>query len=190
MCKPILLSFPEEFETERLIIRAPRYGDGALINEAICESVNELRPWLPFARNLPTPDESEAYVRKARLNFLERTDLVLHLFDRNTNEFIGSSGLHRFDWDIRNFEIGYWLRTSRTGQGLAVEAVHGVTDFAVTYLEAKRLEIRCEANNQASGRVAERAGFTREGILRNASLDEFGGLADIMIFAKAKGYEY
>ncbi|WP_433945198.1 GNAT family N-acetyltransferase [Paenibacillus sp. SN-8-1] len=190
MSSPILLSFPEEFETERLTIRAPRFGEGALINEAICESVNELKPWLPFARVLPTVDESEAYVRRARLNFLERTDLVLHLFDKHTNQFVGSSGLHRFDWDIRNFEIGYWLRTSRTGQGLALEAVHGITAFAVNYLDAKRLEIRCSPANQPSRRVAERAGFTQEGILRNANLDERGAQADIMIFAKAKGYEY
>ncbi len=46
---------------------------------------------------------STAYVRKARLNFLERTDLVLHLIDKNTGQFVGSSGLHRFDWNIRKF---------------------------------------------------------------------------------------
>ncbi|USB33651.1 GNAT family N-acetyltransferase [Paenibacillus sp. YPG26] len=190
MSNPILLSFPEEFETERLILRAPRFGEGACINEAIHESVNELRPWLPFARSLPSLEESEAYVRKARLNFLERTDLVLHLFDKTTGRFVGSSGLHRLDWEIRSFEIGYWIRTSRTGQGLAGEAVQGVTAFAVNHLDAKRLEIRCDANNQASRRVAERAGFTREGILRNASLDEHGAPADTMIWAKVKGYEY
>ena len=187
---PILLSFPEIFETERLIIRAPQFGDGTLINEAISESVIEMRPWLPFVKNLPTLDESEAYVRKARLNFLERTDLVLHLFDKNTGQFVGSSGLHRFDWDLRKFEIGYWLRTSRTGQGLMTEAVNGITSFAINHLEAKRIEIRCSSGNMASSRVAERAGFTLEGILRNVSQDESGAITDIKVFAKAKGYEY
>lgn len=190
MGNPILITFPEEFETERMIIRAPRFGEGALVHEAIHESVNELRAWLPFARNLPAPEESEVYVRRARLNFLERTDLVLHLFDKHTNQFIGSSGLHQFDWEIRKFEIGYWLRTSRTGQGLALEAVQGIAEFAINRLEASRLEIRCSPRNQASRRVAERAGFTQEGILRNADLDESGAPADIMIWAKAKGYEY
>ncbi|MBJ8190957.1 GNAT family N-acetyltransferase, partial [Bacillus cereus] len=53
---PILLSFPDQFQTERLTIRAPQWGDGAAVNEAIRESANELRPWLPFARNLPTAE--------------------------------------------------------------------------------------------------------------------------------------
>ncbi|MNW43820.1 hypothetical protein D3C74_210310 [compost metagenome] len=46
---PILLSFPDQFQTERLTIRAPQWGDGAAVNEAMRESANELRPWLPFA---------------------------------------------------------------------------------------------------------------------------------------------
>lgn len=187
---PILLSFPETFETERLIIRAPQFGDGTLINEAISESVNEMRPWLPFVKNLPTLDESEAYVRKARLNFLERTDLVLHLIDKNTGQFVGSSGLHRFDWNIRKFEIGYWLRTSRTGQGFMTEALNGITFFAINHLDANRIEIRCSSGNVASIRVAEGAGFTLEGTLRNVSQDDSGAITDIKVFTKAKGYEY
>jgi ribosomal-protein-serine acetyltransferase len=149
-----------------------------------------LRPWLPFLKHLPSVDESEAYVRKAKLNFLERTDLVLHLIDKHTGELVGRSGLHRFDWNIRKFEIGYWLRTSRTGQGLMTEAVIGISDFAIKMLEANRIEIRCNGRNTASIRVAERTGFILEGTLRNASLDETGVLADIKVFSKAKGYEF
>ncbi|WP_373430107.1 GNAT family N-acetyltransferase [Paenibacillus sp. GD4] len=187
---PILLSFPEEFETDRLIIRAPRWGDGSLVNEAIHESASELRPWLPFLRHLPSVDDSESYVRKARLNFLERTDLVLHIIDKLTGDFVGSSGLHRFDWNVRKFEIGYWLRTSQTGKGLMTEAVIGITNFAINTLEANRIEIRCDRRNASSIRVAERAGFMLEGTLRNLSLNESGNLTDIKVFSKAKGYEF
>ncbi|CAM2915122.1 GNAT family N-acetyltransferase [Paenibacillus sediminis] len=187
---PILISFPEEFETNRLIIRAPQWGDGAIINEAIRESVDELRPWLPFARTVPSVDESEAYVRKARLDFLARTDLVLHLFDKHTGEFVGSSGLHRINWDIRHFEIGYWVRTSRSGQGYMTEAVNGITNFAITHLEANRIEIRCNSRNISSTRVAKRAGYTLEGVLRSISREETGELANINIFSKVRGYEF
>jgi RimJ/RimL family protein N-acetyltransferase len=70
------------------------------------------------------------------------------------------------------------------------EAVNGITSFAIDCLDAKRLEIRCSSGNEASIRVAERAGFTLEGTLRNAGHDERGQLTDIKVFAKAKGYEY
>ncbi|AJS58313.1 GNAT family N-acetyltransferase [Paenibacillus sp. IHBB 10380] len=187
---PILLTFPEEFESDRLIIRAPKWEDGHAVNEAIRESVNEMRPWLPFVKNLPTVEESEAYVRKARLNFLERSDLVLHLFDKHTGEFVGSSGLHRFDWTVRKFEVGYWLRTARTGQGLMTEAVNAITSFAINYLEANRIEICCNRLNTSSIRVAERAGFSLEGTLRSYSLNDSSELADIKIFSKVRGYEF
>lgn len=187
---PILLSFPEEFETERLLIRAPKFGDGYQLNQAILESVNEMRPWLPFVEKKPTLEESEAYVRKARLSFLERTDLVLHLFDKNSGEFVGSSGLHRFDWNIAMFEIGYWLRTSRTGNGLMTEAVLGISAFSIEHLHANRIEIRCNSENLPSIRVAERAGFKFEGTLRNVNMDDNGKLSHINIYSKAKGYEY
>ena len=122
---PVLLDFPESFHTERLTIRSPQWGDGAEVNAAIRESVEQLRPWLPFAENIPSLEESEVNVRNARLRFMERSDLMLHLRDRATDEFVGSSGLHRMDWKARSFEIGYWVRTTRSGEGLVTEAVRG-----------------------------------------------------------------
>ncbi|ADO55417.1 MULTISPECIES: GNAT family N-acetyltransferase [Paenibacillus] len=187
---PILLSFPEQFQTERLTIRAPQWGDGAAVNEAIRESVHELRPWLPFARNLPTVEESEIRSRQARLKFLDRSDMVLYVFDTASGQFVASSGLHRMNWDARRFEIGYWLRTSWTGKGIITEAVHGVTDFAIQHLHANRLEILCDSRNTRSAKVAERAGFTLEGILRNVECDEEGNMVHHMVFAKVRGIEF
>ncbi|WP_058829228.1 GNAT family N-acetyltransferase [Paenibacillus polymyxa] len=187
---PILLSFPEQFQTERLTIRAPQWGDGAAVNEAIRESVHELRPWLLFARNLPTVEESEIRSRQARLKFLDRSDMVLYVFDTASGQFVASSGLHRMNWDARRFEIGYWLRTSWTGKGIITEAVHGVTDFAIQHLHANRLEILCDSRNTRSAKVAERAGFTLEGVLRNVEYNEEGSMVHQMVFAKVRGVEF
>ncbi|WP_337032094.1 GNAT family N-acetyltransferase [Paenibacillus illinoisensis] len=187
---PIMLSFPECFDTSRLTIRAPEWGDGAEVNEAIRESVEQLRPWLPFAEKVPSLEESEAHVRKARLQFMERTDLILHLRDKHTDDFVGSSGLHRIDWNARCFEIGYWIRSSRAGEGLMTEAVQGIEQFAITYLNANRLEIRCDSRNVRSANVAERAGYTLEGILRSVRRDCTGTLVDVMVFSKIRGKEF
>lgn len=187
---PIMLSFPEHFDTARLTIRAPEWGDGAEVSEAIRESVEQLRPWLPFAEKVPSLEESEAHVRKAKLQFLERTDLVLHLRDKQTDDFVGSSGLHRIDWNARCFEIGYWIRSSRAGEGLMTEAVEGIEQFAITYLNANRLEIRCDSRNVRSAKVAERAGYTLEGILRSMRRDSTGTLVDVMVFSKIRGKEF
>jgi RimJ/RimL family protein N-acetyltransferase len=110
MTPPILLDIPERFESERLLIRAPRPGDGEALQEAIEESLAELRPWMPWADEHRTVDVSEAYARRAYFEFLARTNLPLFLFRRDDGRFVGGSGLHRIDWSIPRFEIGYWVR--------------------------------------------------------------------------------
>jgi RimJ/RimL family protein N-acetyltransferase len=187
---PILLSFPEGFETERLIIRAPLWGDGVSANEAVKESIEELRPWMPWAQEIPSIEQSEAGVRQARLRFLDRSDLRLYLIMKETGQFIGSSGLHRIDWQSRKFEIGYWVRTSFSGKGFIMEAVEGIANFASNYLQANRIEIRCDSRNVRSARVAERLHFTLEGILRNEECDVNGSLRDTMVFSKVRGVEF
>jgi RimJ/RimL family protein N-acetyltransferase len=68
--------------------------------------------------------------------------------------------------------------------------VHGITDFAIQHLHANRVEIRCDSRNTRSAKVAERAGFTLEGILRNVEYDEEGSMAHQMVFAKVRGVEF
>lgn len=187
---PLLLSFPEQWTSQRLLIRAPRPGDGAVVNEAIVESANELAPWMPWADPLPTLEQSEKNARQSHIDFLARQDLVLYLFDRHNNQFLGSSGLHRINWELRSFELGYWVRSSHAGQGLITEAVHSISDFAIRYLHANRLEIRCDENNHASVAVARKAGFALEGRLRNVRRDQQGELGNTMIFSKVNGVEY
>ncbi|GIP36985.1 ribosomal-protein-serine acetyltransferase [Paenibacillus sp. J31TS4] len=187
---PILLDFPDRFESERLWIRAPLWGDGTALNEAVKESLDALRPWMPWALAVPTIEQSEAGIRRSRLQFLERTDLRLLLVHKETGQLVGSSGLHRMDWQARKFEIGYWVRTSYEKQGYVTEAVHAITAFAIQELQANRIEIRCDSRNSRSAKVAERAGFTLEGILRNDKRDVDGSLRNTMIFSKVRGVEY
>lgn len=187
---PILMTIPESFESVRLIIRAPLYGDGTAVNEAVIESLEELRPWMPWAKEVPTLEESEIRIRKTRLDFLERTDFQLLLFHKETGQLVGSSGLHRIDWQARSFEIGYWARTSYAGQGYITEAVEAITSFAVQVLEANRIEIHCDARNQRSAKVAERSGFTLEGVMRSHKCANDGSLRDTMIFSKVRGAEF
>lgn len=187
---PLLISFPECFETERLLIRAPLLGDGATLNEAIAESIEQLRPWMPWAQQLPSVQDSEVNIRRARLEFLERKDLRLHIFNKHSGQLIGSSGLHRNDWTARKFEIGYWLRASCCKKGYMTEAVTGITKFAIEQLEANRIEIRCDARNLSSARVAERTGFTLEGILWNEVCAVDGSLSSTMVFSKVRGVEF
>jgi RimJ/RimL family protein N-acetyltransferase len=181
---PILLDFPDQLETERLIIRAPRAGDGAAVQAAVLESINELRPWMPWAHPAPTVEEAEASIREAAARYLKREDFRFNLHRKSDGLFVGGSGLHRIDWAVPRFEIGYWVRTSLQGHGYITEAVLGITDFAFNVLGANRMEIRCDARNERSAAVARRAGYQLDACLRNNGRGVNGELCDTLIFSK------
>jgi RimJ/RimL family protein N-acetyltransferase len=66
------------------------------------------------------------------------------------------------------------------------EAVKGIADFAFTQLEARRVEIRCDARNEKSAAVARRAGFDLEGHLRHETRDHNNALRDTLIFSRVR----
>ncbi|MEH6994255.1 GNAT family N-acetyltransferase [Neobacillus drentensis] len=185
--KPSLLEFPEEFTTERLLIRKPLPGDGKAVYDAMQASLNELKPWMPWAHTNQSEQDVEANIRDSIAKFVTREDLRLHLFDKETGEFIGSSGLHRIDWSVPKFEIGYWIDTRFSGKGYITEAVEAITKFALNELNAKRVEIRCDSKNTRSRAIPEKLGFPLEGILKNNSIAvDNKELRDTCVFAKTK----
>ena len=188
MGPPVMRDFPEAFETERLVIRSPMPGDGPELYAAVRESMEDLLPWMPWPAEHATVEDSEASAREARVRFLERTELRMHLWLRGTGTLVGSSGLHRIDWGVPKFEIGYWCRTGMTGRGYATEAVRGIAVFAFDGLGAQRVEIRCDPLNRPSARVAELAGFRLEGELRNDARGTDGTLRNTLVFSAIPPY--
>ncbi|WP_181350748.1 GNAT family N-acetyltransferase [Thalassobacillus sp. CUG 92003] len=184
---PIINDFPEAFETERLLIRAPQPGDGPAVYESIQASQDDLKPWLPFAQHDQSEDDVEINVRQAYIKFLNREDLRLLVFLKETGQLVASSGLHRIDWDVPKFEIGYWVDSRFSGKGYITEAVDGITSFAFEELQANRIEIRCDAKNAKSRAVPERLNFTLEGVLRNEDVSVDGNeLRDTYVYAKIR----
>jgi RimJ/RimL family protein N-acetyltransferase len=184
---PVLLDIPEEFETARLLIRVPRAGDGAGLNAAVVETLEELRKWMPWAKEVPSVEKSEENSRRAYAKFLLREDMTLRLIHKETGLFLGSSGLHPRGWEVPKFEIGYWCRTRFEGQGYITEAVRGILRFGFATMGARRVEIHCDLLNGRSMRVAERVGMRREGELRNESVGMDGTLRTMVVFGMTDG---
>ena len=180
-------------ETERLILRCPRSGDGPVVNQAEHESLDELRPWMPWAHMPKSLDESEAYCRRMHAKFILRDDLVMFAFERDAagaeGRFIAGTGLHRIDWAVRRFEIGYWRRTGCGGKGFVTEATAALARLAFDRLGARRVELRMADANVASWKVAERAGFTFEALLRGDSLTPAGEVRSTRVYARVRGVE-
>lgn len=193
MTDPLLLHVPERIVTGRLVIRCAQPGDGAVLNVAVCDSLDTLRPYVPWAGAVPTLADSEAVCRKAQARFRLREDLMMLIFERVGQDaegaLLGGTGLHRPDWKARRFEIGYWRRSGHEGRGIATEAVHAMARLAFDELRAQRVELRIDNLNRPSWRVAERCGFTLEGVLRSESLAPDGTLRDMRVYSKVRGAE-
>jgi RimJ/RimL family protein N-acetyltransferase len=141
---------------------------------------------MPWAKEVPTPEESEENIRQAVAKFVAREDLRLNAYEKETGAFVIGTGLHRINWGVPKFEIGYWVRTSRAGRGYVTEAVGAITRFAFEVLGAERVEIRCDTRNGRSGRVALRCGYRLEGTLRCNERDNDGVLRDTHVYAMVR----
>ncbi|MBZ0294029.1 MAG: GNAT family N-acetyltransferase [Anaerolineae bacterium] len=179
-----MTKLPDSFETERLYIRIPNPGDSVDVYEAIHESREALRTWMGWAQYDYTRKEADNYIRQAIQRFRNLHELHLLLFRKSDDVMVGSSSIHSINWEVPRFEIGYWVRTSCQGNGYITEAVRGLTTFAFDQLNAVRVEIRCDVNNQRSAAVAERAGYTLEARLRHHRRDMHGRLSDTLIYVR------
>lgn len=189
--EPLFEAVPDRIMTPRLVLRSARAEDAQALYEAVLESMDALRPYVPWAAHMtPSLAQSEADCRRMQARFLLREDLALLMFERDAQGrelgYVGGTGLHRIDWQVRRFEIGYWCRSSRVGQGFIGEAVEALTRVAFDELKARRVEVRMDDDNERSWRVAERAGFALEGVLRQQCLAPDGEPRDLRVYAKTR----
>jgi RimJ/RimL family protein N-acetyltransferase len=96
-------------------------------------------------------------------------------------QLLGSISLMRPDWEHRRAEVGYWLARESRGQGHATRAVKLICGWGLASLGLERIDLLAAPANQASQRVAERAGFTREALLRSY-MDSNEGRRDMFAF--------
>jgi RimJ/RimL family protein N-acetyltransferase len=154
-----------------------------MMHEAITESLEHLRPWIPWARQEPRELEwMVGFVRMFRGQMDLGQDAVYGIFDKSETEQIGGTGLHnRIGKDAR--EIGYWINVKHVNKGYATEAVRALIRIAFEIEEHSRLEIRCDPENVFSRRIPLRLGFRNEMTLRNNSTDGDGKPVDLMVWA-------
>jgi RimJ/RimL family protein N-acetyltransferase len=180
---PLLIPVPEQLDGSRVRVRPYRPDDAQALWEAVDESREHLFRWLPWANQYHSVDDARVTIARSQARWLLREDLTVGIFELANGRLLGGSGLHRIKWEIRAFEIGYWLRRSSEGHGYMREAVQLLSRMAFDTLQANRVEIRMDAANTRSRQVAERLGYVFEGTLRNSSPDVEGRPRDAHIYA-------
>jgi RimJ/RimL family protein N-acetyltransferase len=153
---------PYRIETERLVVRCWDPADADALDEAVAESMDELRPWMPWAAE-PFGEPTVELLRRFRGAFDLGHDFVFGVFDR-AGGVVGGSGLHTRS--ETGLEIGYWIRSTRTGEGLATDAAAALTRVGFECCGVARMEIQVEPGNERSMAVPRRLGYREEALLR------------------------
>jgi RimJ/RimL family protein N-acetyltransferase len=137
---------------------------------------------MPWAANEPQSlDEKVQLLRRFRGNFDLAEDFVYGVFSRDESEVVGGSGLHtRVGGGA--FEIGYWIRENRSGEGLATELSAALTRVAFELCDIDRIEIHTEPENERSMRIPLKLGYVEEARLRRRLDAGAGKRRDAVIF--------
>ena len=157
------LSVPSEgIRAGEVILRFPSLDDVDAILPAFTD------PELREAGNLPAfgRDELVASVQELPMLAEQGRLMALAAVDARTGEVVGGATLHHLDAERRIVEIGYFVLTHARRRGFATTIARLLAEHAFS-LGIERVAAYVNVGNTASERVLDRAGFTREGVVRS-----------------------
>lgn len=166
-------------------IRAYQPADARQLWEAARESVGEVFRWLPWCHAEYSMAEAVEWTQSRGPLADDGREYNFAIVSAD-GRLLGGCGVNQVNRIHRFGNLGYWVRTSATRRGVATEAVRQVAAFAFQNTDLVRLEIVCAVGNNASQRVAERAGATREGVLRHRLLLH-GEPVDAVMYSLTRG---
>lgn len=153
-------SRPDGFTPLNIVLRPPTAADEAVLIASVQSSLAELTPWLPWA--------TEAYGSASALGWIngEFGDVHRFVIMSESGEHLGNIALNDVDAAHRRANLGYWVRSDCASRGVATEALRRMPKFAFEETNLQRLEILACVDNEASRRVAEKAGAHYEGVAK------------------------
>ena len=158
-------------------LRLPAARDEDAIYEA-CQDP-EIQRWaatpVPYLR-----EHAQGWIEGAEPEWAEARHGALAIVDATDDRFLGAIGLS--PQEPHRVEIGFWIVPAARGRGIATEATRLVARWALRDLGFDRLELLHLVGNEASRRVAEKAGFHHEGTLRDYAVVR-GEVCDVVMYS-------
>ncbi len=149
------------------MLRPYRVSDIDRLYDAVRESIAEVSVWMPWCYADYSIEESREWIESRAEVWEKGTEYDFAITDSRDGLFLGGCGLNHINRADRVANLGYWVRSSRTRQGVATTATLLVARFGFSAFELNRIEIVVATGNKASQHVANKVGATREGVLRN-----------------------
>jgi len=164
----------------RVDIRPLEMRDAPAVFRAVDESRVEISRWMDWCRPTYALADAEEWIRSTLRGREDGSSFQFGIFDGR--RFLGACGLNHVDEAAGVANLGYWVRTAATGQGVAPEAARRVIAWGFANTDIERIEILAAVGNRRSQRVAEKIGAVREGVLRSR-LSVFGRRHDAVLYS-------
>jgi ribosomal-protein-serine acetyltransferase len=155
-----------ELRDDDILLRPLTVSDAAALFRLIDADRARLGRWLPWVEETRSERDSVRFIADATDERRRRRSLVLGILVGGSLH--GTVGLHYVEWFDRSAEVGYWITSGAEGRGYVTRAVRLLLAFAFGPAGLHRVVLRCAVGNDRSRAVAERLGFVREGVLREA----------------------
>ena len=154
-------------QDENVILRPFEIDDADHLYIAARESLTDLKPWMSWAHDGYSRKEADNFIRITRARWEERTLFAFAIVDANTGDILGGCSLSNKHPVYHYCNVGYWVRTSRHGNGIAGRAAKLAARYGFEHAEIIRAEVVMAVANDKSRRVAEKIGAHYEGMLHN-----------------------
>jgi RimJ/RimL family protein N-acetyltransferase len=170
-----------ELRANSIVLRSWRIEDVPAV-AAACRDP-EIPRWIPFIPSPYTDEDARAYVQGC-IDAPERRH-PFAITSADDGRLLGSidMGVNT----MRTGHVGYWVAAEARGAGVCTTALRALARWAIEELQLERLELLTDPDNVGSQRVAEKAGFQREGLLRSHLLHRDGRRRDSVMFSLLPG---
>jgi RimJ/RimL family protein N-acetyltransferase len=176
---------PEPPLSDGVVSLRPWRADDAAELVAALDGDEEITRWLDSIPQPYTKADAKAWLSQARQAWSEGTGCPFAVVDAATGRLLGGMGVRWNDRATQVAEVGYWARADIRGRGVTTRALQLVSDWALGTVGCERLVLRADTENVPSQRVAERAGFVREGIERSARFSpRQGRRVDFVVYSR------
>ncbi len=167
-----------EISTQRLYLRRLREEDGAdLVRILSAKEISDTTSSIPHPYTI---ENAREFLLRQEKSFKEGSAIVLGIFNRSNQEFIGNTGLHRID-SHKVGELGYAIGVPYWNRGYATEAARAIMEFGFRNLNLRKIAAKYYAHNAASGRVMQKIGLKKEGCLREEWIKN-GRVCDVILY--------
>jgi RimJ/RimL family protein N-acetyltransferase len=152
--------------TARTVLRPLAARDAKELLGVVQYSRNELGRFMTWPREMNELEQARRFIALAREGWLADRTARFAMFERTTNELLGTVELDGIDLRRSQAELGYWIRSDRTGRGYTTECARHLLQYAFVNLSLHKVRADVAVGNVPSVRVLEKLGFKQEGTLR------------------------